>query len=51
MICIVITGNPMSGFTYYGPFANRAVAHAWANDILGANDWWIAPLSDMDEVS
>lgn len=44
MSVIVITGNPVSGLNFYGPFdtANEAVEYGHRNDEGG--DWWVAPL-------
>jgi len=40
---IVISGNPVGGFSYAGPFCNSEDATRYADDCLDA-DWWIAPL-------
>jgi hypothetical protein len=39
---IVITGNPVDGFTYHGPFVSAEDANAYAEDL--PTDWWVAPL-------
>ena len=36
---IVITGNPVDGFEYYGPFDSPSQAGDWAEDLL-QQDWW-----------
>lgn len=44
---IVITGNPLDGLEFYGPFktADDAVAFGERLDPrLGDGSWWIAPL-------
>ena len=42
-ICIVIAGNPLDGYTYYGPFTDETAAVAWAE---GRYDdlWWVTEL-------
>ena len=39
---IVITGDPGSGFTVYGPFGCTQDALDWAGRLV--NDWWIDEL-------
>lgn len=41
---IVITGNPISGFAFYGPWSERGDAIDWAQAEVEA-DWWIASLN------
>ena len=41
---IVITGNPVDGFTYTGPFDTFDEAHCWATEFQTGDDWWIARL-------
>lgn len=40
---ILITGNPVDGFSYYGPFKTGEDAIEHGNNRHGP-DWWIAPL-------
>lgn len=40
---VVISGNPVDGFAYYGPFEDSQTAIASAETITEA-DWWIAEL-------
>jgi hypothetical protein len=40
---IIITGNPVQGFSYVGPFNDNNDAVEAAIDILEA-DWWVAEL-------
>lgn len=44
-IHVVVSGNPVDGLRFYGPFATADEASEWAqrnsNDL---SDWWIAPL-------
>jgi hypothetical protein len=44
---IVITGNPIEGFKFYGPFATHKEAIAWANstDYCDGAHWWITDLT------
>ncbi len=44
MVHIIITGNPLAGFTYIGPFADNAAAQAWANNNLEGKHFWTVPL-------
>lgn len=41
---IIITGNPVNGFTYYGTFSSVDEATDWAGLNLGG-DWWVAELN------
>ena len=43
---IVVTGNPVDGFVFYGPWDNSDAAVDGAEDMRLAGDWWIAPLAD-----
>jgi hypothetical protein len=36
---IVITGDPVAGFIFTGPFVNHEAAEQWAE---GLQDWWTA---------
>jgi hypothetical protein len=40
---IVITGTPVDGFQYLGPFVDSAEALGYCEGLAGT-DWWIAPL-------
>ncbi|WP_310530753.1 hypothetical protein [Novosphingobium sp.] len=44
---IVIIGNPVDGFTHYGPFADWEAATDWVESLSDC-DWWIAPLEPAD---
>ena len=40
---IVIVGNPVDGFSFYGSFDTESEATDWAGDEYGSmNDWWVA---------
>lgn len=43
---IIITGNPVDGFMYYGPYSthDEAIEAAEASTTLDGDDWWIARL-------
>lgn len=41
---IVIIGDPVDGFRYYGPFPNWDEASDWTETDCRDCDWWIAPL-------
>lgn len=43
---LIITGNPVDGFRFIGPFEDHDAALAYA-ELEGASieaDWWIAPI-------
>lgn len=49
---IVITGNPVDGFTYHGPFADFDAASDWTEGESAADcDWWIAPLEAVAPIA
>ena len=43
---IVITGNPVDGLEFYGPFEEGEEANEWADEHLTPDDkdWWITSL-------
>jgi len=41
---LVITGNPVQGFFYYGPFDSLDAATEWAAREQDGEDWWAGPL-------
>ena len=41
---IMIYGNPIDGFCYVGPFANRDEALTYAEGERDPRDWWIVEL-------
>jgi hypothetical protein len=43
---IIVTGNPVDGFTFYGSFPDREQAAEHAAINLDGEDWWIAPIED-----
>ena len=47
---IVVTGNPVDGFTFYGPFPSGQEAVEWADNAGRGDcdtDWWVAPLTGV----
>lgn len=42
---IVITGNPVDGLFFYGPFKTSEDAVVWAERNQDGVEWWIAPLA------
>jgi hypothetical protein len=49
---IVVTGNLINGFSFYGPFGSSPEAVEWASENLKGEEWWIAFLSGfIDEHS
>ncbi|MEA3639948.1 MAG: hypothetical protein VBE63_08390 [Lamprobacter sp.] len=45
---LVISGDPVEGFAYYGPFQSIGDAIVWAEENL--EQWWIAPLQNPEEI-
>jgi hypothetical protein len=43
---ILITGNPVQGFQYTGPFNDPEEAGNYALTSGTEADWWVAPLED-----
>ena len=41
---IIIVGNPLIGFTFFGPFENREVASEVGIESEIDNDWYVAPI-------
>lgn len=44
----IITGNPVDGLTFVGPFADDQTAQEYG-DRWCAGDWWVADLEDPTE--
>lgn len=42
---LVITGTPLQGFFFYGPFDSATLADAWARIAHCDQDYWIGRLS------
>lgn len=47
---IIVTGNPVDGFEFFGPFDDEVAAAEWAdkNDD-GMPYWWVSYLSNPDQ--
>ena len=43
---MIITGNPIDGLTFFGPFADKDAALDWGAGSGG--DWWLATLEAPD---
>lgn len=41
---IAVTGNPVDGFFFYGPFPSPEAATEWG-EREGQTDWWITELA------
>jgi hypothetical protein len=39
---LLIAGNPVDGFEFYGPFEDPMEAGDWAQAGLNGRDWWVA---------
>ena len=46
---IIITGNPVSGFQYYGPFEDTTIAERFGELQADEKEFWVAPLN-VDEI-
>jgi hypothetical protein len=44
---IIVTGNPVDGFKFFGPFSDREAAVQDWND-LSEGDWWVATVERPD---
>ncbi len=42
---MIITGDPIDGFRYFGPFADGNSACDWADSNVSEMNWWIAELN------
>lgn len=40
---LLVTGNPVDGFSFVGPFDDHAKASEWADRRMDS-DWWIVPI-------
>jgi hypothetical protein len=45
-VFIVITGDPVQGFIFTGPFTTHEAAEEWARDL---QDWWSALLQPPEQ--
>lgn len=46
---ILVTGNPVDGFEFYGPFNNGVDAVEYANQCAGIEgEWWTADLNPVE---
>jgi hypothetical protein len=45
MFHIVVTGNPVDGCVFFGPFQSDDLALAWAEKHMGAYEFWVAPIN------
>lgn len=44
---IVISGNPIDGCSFYGPFKTRDQANDWADrNVANEYDWWVTNLEE-----
>lgn len=47
---IVVSGNPVDGLYFFGPFNNSEEAIEWAEQSR-EGEWWIAPLAATEHVT
>jgi len=43
---IVITGNPVDGLFFYGPFKTAEDANEWADAEQSDKEWWVSHLDN-----
>jgi len=48
---LVVLGDPIGGFTFWGPFRNVEDAIDWAERSVLTTSWWIADLNVNDWVN
>jgi len=41
---IIVAGNPVDGFKFYGPFDDTGSANEWADDNIRNEDWVVGGL-------
>ena len=41
---IVVTGDPVKGFSYIGVFNNKDAATEYADKHIETGDWWVSPM-------
>ena len=41
---LVVTGNPLKGYRYIGPFPLKSNAELWATDHLNERHWWTSAM-------
>lgn len=46
---IIITGNPIDGLFFYGPFPSRPAAIQWAEAEQDGQDWWLGSLERPED--
>jgi hypothetical protein len=46
---IIITGNPIDGLNFFGPFSNSDDAIKWAENHSTGADWWLANVTPVVE--
>ena len=46
---MIVSGNPIDGLTFYGPFEKMelAVAHAEKSEIISDDDWWVGKVYNV----
>jgi hypothetical protein len=49
---IVVSGNPIDGLAFHGPFENKGDAMVWADENVSIEyDWWLAVLNTVKDES
>lgn len=46
---VIVTGDPIAGFEYFGIFEEEPDAVEWADRHLEDRDWWIALVNEYRE--
>ena len=48
---VIITGNPIDGLNFFGPFANRDDAIRWGENHNKEADWWLADVTPVVRIN
>lgn len=43
---IIVTGNPVDGFEFFGIFETETEGIDWADAAFDDRDWWLASVSE-----
>ena len=45
----VVTGNPVEGLKFIGPFTQPHYAAEWADEWIPDSDWWVVTVQTEEE--
>jgi hypothetical protein len=47
---VIVSGNPIDGFSFYGPFLNASEANNWGDSEMNANsEWWVSDMTPQEK--